>query len=315
MPLEPITPFEPIQTETIPAGNNWIAQVKWDGVRMLTYHDGNKTQLINRKKNDRTRQYPEFARLERYCSASSVILDGEMIAFDSQKPSFHEIMKRDSLRKELSIQLAIEQTPVTYMVFDVLYWNGSWVTDKPLGERQEILAQIMLPEPNVQIVQNVSDPHSLYDVMKQHHMEGIVCKDLTSTYLPSGKDARWQKLKIFHDLYAAIGGVTLRDGVVNAVLLGLFDDAGRLVYIGHAGTGKLTQRDWRDLTERIKPLLLDSMPFANQPERKKDTLWLKPELIAKVQFMEWTSGLTMRQPSIQAFVDGSLADCTWKQIN
>lgn len=50
MPLEPITPFEPIQTETIPAGSNWIAQVKWDGVRMLTYHDGNKTQLINRKR-------------------------------------------------------------------------------------------------------------------------------------------------------------------------------------------------------------------------------------------------------------------------
>ncbi|MDR7315880.1 ATP-dependent DNA ligase [Brevibacillus nitrificans] len=75
MKLEPILPFEPISTDTIPSGDNWVAQIKWDGVRMLTYFDGNEVRLVNRKLNDRTVQYPEFLDLSRYCHATSVILD------------------------------------------------------------------------------------------------------------------------------------------------------------------------------------------------------------------------------------------------
>ena len=93
MDLKPVAPFEPIRSETIPQGENWVAQVKWDGVRMLTYRDGRETRLINRKGNDRTAQYPEFIDVPSYCRASSVILDGEMIALSGGKPSFHEIMR------------------------------------------------------------------------------------------------------------------------------------------------------------------------------------------------------------------------------
>ncbi|RNB88033.1 DNA ligase [Brevibacillus nitrificans] len=313
MKIEPITPFEPILTESLPTGDNWVAQIKWDGVRMLTYFDGNEVRLINRKLNDRTLQYPEFLDLSRYCHATSVILDGEIIAFDSNKPSFHEIMKRDRIRKKQSIPLAVNQTPVTYMFFDVLFLNGSWVTEKPLRERQELLEQIITPLSNVQVVQNFQDAHGLYEVMKQHQMEGIVCKDLSSSYLMKGKDKRWQKKKIFHDLLAVVGGVTLRDGIVNAVLLGLYDESGNFIYIGHAGGGKLTNQDWRALTETIKPLVTTERPFHNQPERGKDAIWIKPKLVMKVQFMEWTTGLTMRHPTIQAIVNASLLDCTFSQ--
>jgi len=314
MKMEPIIPFEPIRTDLIPSGPDWVAQIKWDGVRMLTYYDGNEVRLLNRKMNDRSSQYPEFLKISRYCSASSVILDGEIIAFDSSKPSFHEIMKRDSLRKKQSIAPAVKQTPVHYMIFDVLYLNGAWVTDKTLHERQEILEQMITPHPDVQVVQNFSDSQGLYEVMKQHQMEGIVCKDLRSPYLIKGKDKRWQKKKIFRDLFAVAGGVTLRDGIVNAVLLGLYDDSGKLIYIGHAGTGKLTNQDWLALTERIKSLATARKPFHNQPERMRDAIWIKPALVMKVQFMEWTPGFTMRHPSIQAIVDGSLSECAFTQI-
>ncbi|MDR7319687.1 bifunctional non-homologous end joining protein LigD [Brevibacillus nitrificans] len=222
-------------------------------------------------------------------------------------------MKRDRIRKKQSIPLAVNRTPVTYMFFDVLFHNGSWVTDKPLRERQEILEQIITPLPNVQVVQNFHDAHGLYEVMKQHQMEGIVCKDLSSPYLVKGKDKRWQKKKIFHDLLAVVGGVTLRDGIANAVLLGLYDESGNFIYIGHAGGGKLTNQDWRALTQTIQPLMTTSRPFHNQPERVKDAIWVKPQLIMKIQFMEWTAGFTMRHPSIQAIVDGALADCTFSQ--
>ena len=103
MELKPVFPFEPISTETIPTAADWIAQIKWDGVRMLTYYDGNEVRLWNRRCHERTEQYPELLDIRSYCKVSSIILDGEIIAFDDKKPTFHEIMKRESLRKNKAL--------------------------------------------------------------------------------------------------------------------------------------------------------------------------------------------------------------------
>lgn len=276
---------------------------------MLAYYEGKTLRLVNRKLNDRTRQYPELSDPRRYCSAASFILDGEMIAFDHQRPSFPEIMKRDSLRKEQSIDRAVKQIPVVYMVYDILYCNGSWVTEQKLVDRQKLLKEVLVPSETVQLVQNYYDPEMLLKIMKQHQMEGIVCKDLDSTYAIDGKDSRWQKTKLYTDLHAVIGGVTFRGQTVNALLLGVYHQ-GQLRYIGHAGTGKLKAADWQELTARIRPLVVADRPFANVPERSQDAIWVKPVFGVKVQFLEWTPGGTMRQPSIQAFVDTPAAECT-----
>ncbi|MEK8128114.1 RNA ligase family protein [Paenibacillus filicis] len=312
MELKPIIPFEPISTDTLPTSGDWIAQIKWDGVRMLTYFDGHEVRLINRKLNDRTPQYPELLDIKKFCSASSMIIDGEIIAFDQKKPSFHEVMKRDSLRKSQNIDLAVHQTPVTYMLFDILMYNDKWIMDKPLSERQKILQELIAPLPHVQITQSFTDANKLFHTIKEHNMEGIVCKDLGGTYSIGGKDKRWQKKKIFRDLHAVIGGVTTRNGIVNALLLGLYDN-NKLVYIGHAGTGKLSAEDWRTLTGQIEPMTIPARPFINEPERNKDAIWIEPKLTVKIQFMEWTPHGTMRHPSIQAFVNVQAAACTFSQ--
>lgn len=311
--LKPIIPFEPIRTDEVPTGPNWTAQVKWDGVRMLAYADGSETRLWNRRRNERSTQYPEFLDIRSYCNSSSVILDGEMIALDGGKPSFHRIMKRDRMRIPERIKLAVDLVPVTYMIFDVLYVDGQWVIDKPLAERQRLLEQIVVPGPTVQLVRNVADSAALFETMRTFGMEGIVVKDLTSKYAPAGKDGRWQKRKLYHDLYAAVGGVTFRDNIVNALLLGLYDDKGDLHYIGHAGAGKLTQADWRSLTERIAPLVVGKRPFCNLPERHRSAVWLRPQLAVRVQFLEWSPDGVMRQPIIQSFVDVGPDRCTFGQ--
>lgn len=313
MELKPIFPFEPVSTDRPPIGEQWIAQIKWDGVRMLVYWDGTETRLWNRRRNERTLQYPEFLDVKSYCRASSVILDGEMIALDHSKPSFHEIMKRDRLRTEGKIKLAIMQTPVTYMIFDVLYCDGEWVVDRPLRERQRLLEQIIAPNERVQLVGNVADAEALLNVMRGHGMEGIVCKDLNGTYAIDGKDARWQKRKLFRDLYAVVGGVTFRGRIVNALLLGLYDEQGRLFYIGHAGTGKVTQAEWGQLTKRAMEMSIAERPFVNEPERSKDAMWIRPEIVVRVQFLEWTPDGIMRHPSIQAFADLPADVCTLGQ--
>lgn len=303
MKLKPIFPFEPIRSERVPVGPNWVAQIKWDGVRMLVYFDGEEVRLWNRKRNDRSEQYPEFLDVRAYCRADSVILDGEMIALEGGKPSFHEIMKRDRLRTASKIGLAVSRVPVTYMIFDIVYCNGEWVNGKPLSERQRLLDQYVIPGERVQIVRNVPDGGALLDVMRSHGMEGIVCKDLTSPYAMDGKDARWQKIKLFRDLYAVVGGVTFRDKIVNALLLGLYDDAGRLVYIGHAGGGKVSVAEWRNITKRTETMRLAAKPFANEPERSKDAVWIRPEIVVRVQYLEWTPYSMLRHPIIQTFLE------------
>ena len=145
-------------------------------------------------------------------------------------------------------------------------------------------------------------------------MEGVVYKDLGSTYSINGKDGRWRKRKVLQDLNAVVGGVTYRDMTVNALLLGIYANDGELIYIGHAGTGKLTQKDWALLTEKANDLQISRNPFKNEPERSRDAVWLKPELTVKVEFLELTPGGTMRHPSIQAIVDMDKSECTVDQL-
>lgn len=313
MQLKPVIPFEPVRVDQIPDGDNWTAQVKWDGVRVLTYHDGKSVRLFNRRLNERTLQYPELGDIKRYCPVSSVILDGEIISLKDGKPSFHSIMKRDSIRQPDKVEPARRENPVVYMIFDILLYNGKWLTGQALSQRQEILAEIINLQEDVQIVENFADAEMLYNVIVSQDMEGIVCKDLTSTYLIKGKDMRWQKHKNYRDLVAVIGGVTLRGNLVNALLLGLYDREGRLWYVGHAGTGKLTATEWRMLTEMLQPMIINRRPFINKPDRMKSAVWVQPVFTVKVKFIEWTEGHTLRQPSIQAVIDVPPEQCTVEQ--
>ncbi|MBP1931233.1 RNA ligase family protein [Ammoniphilus resinae] len=315
MQLQPIIPFEPITTEELPDGDQWIAQVKWDGVRVLTYYDGQKVRLFNRKANERTLHYPEIADVKSFCTANSVILDGEIIALGQDgKPSFHEVMRRDGIRRMEQVKLAQRAVKITYMIFDVIFYNGQWINQRPLKERIDVLSKIIMPKDYAQLVMTYSDADALFEVIRQNGMEGIVIKDLASHYAIAGKDKRWQKKKVIKDLYAVVGGVTYRAGMVNALLLGLYDEKGQLWYIGHAGTGKLTQEDWKNITQIVEKLKIEAKPFTNIPERSKEVTWINPVITVKVNYLEWTTKGSLRQPSIQSLGNADKANCTFNQI-
>lgn len=307
--MNPIFPFEPVRADKFPVGENWIAQVKWDGVRILTYWDGNSVRLFNRKKNERTAQYPELTDIKKYCQATSVILDGEVIALEKGKPSFHKVMKRDGLRRMENLEWARRNVAINYMVFDVLFYNGQWVTSRTLEERQHLLQKILQPSEEIYSVENFPNSTSLFQAVQAQEMEGVVCKELQSAYVLGGKDSRWQKIKNYRDLQAVIGGVALRANAVNALLLGAYDPEGRLWYIGHAGSGRLTSAEWQKLTQQLLTLHQKDSPFVNQPSRLQGVLWIEPQLSVKVKFMEWTEGGTLRQPTIQALTQVPPQEC------
>ncbi|HHX49913.1 MAG TPA: DNA ligase [Clostridia bacterium] len=309
MDLIPIIPFEPENINILPQGDRWIFQVKWDGVRLLSYYDGQKVRLFNRKKNERTLQFPEFLDMKNYCFASSVILDGEIIALEKGKPSFSKVMQRDSLRLINKIEKMRINIPVTYMVFDAIYWNGKWINNESFQYRQEILGKIIKPRPNLQLVESFSDGEALWRGVVDQDLEGIVCKDLNSPYLLGGKDHRWQKLKNYKTLNAVVGGVTFRDGRVNSLLLGLYDGQGHLQYIGHAGTGRITLEQWKTFTAEVRDLIIDQCPFVETPQRSQEAFWVQPFFTVRIQYIQWTPEGVLRQPSIQSFIDYPVEKC------
>lgn len=308
--LKPVIPMEPKSSEVIPEGQGWIAQIKWDGVRILTYYDGKNIRLYNRKRHERTYHYPELKDISTYCKASSVILDGEIIALGTDgKPSFHEVMRRDGIRRIDRVEQICKTVPITYMIFDILYADSEWVNNLPLKARIELLNKIIIPRPNIQPVASHEDGAALFNIIKNYGMEGIVLKQKNSPYLIGEKKDLWLKVKNYRDLIAVVAGYTLNAGVVNALLLGLYDEQGHLWYIGHSGTGRLTKQDWRELTEALKHLRIEEHPFVNKPQRHKEAFWVRPEITVKIKYAEWTEGRSLRQPSIQAFVDAIPEEC------
>ncbi|PZE21229.1 RNA ligase family protein [Paenibacillus xerothermodurans] len=312
--MKPIVPFEPVREAAVPAGEQWIYQIKWDGVRILTYCDESGVSLYNRRLNERTKQYPELHDTESYCRAKSFILDGEVIALAADgKPSFPQVMRRDGVRRTDRVKQAQKEVPIYYMVFDILYHNGNWVHQLPLQQRLDLLSGSLTPTATVQQVTSHPNGHVLFDLMKQQGMEGIVSKRLDSTYVIGGKNDSWIKVKNYGDIIAVIGGFTLSGDTVNAVLFGLYDAQGQFWYIGHTGTGRMSKADWRALTDRLTPHVVKERPFVNKPERHNDAIWVRPLITAKVMYTDWRQqeGHMLRQPSIQAFVDVPPEECVF----
>lgn len=206
--------------------------------------------------------------------------------------------------------------PITYMVFDLLFYNGEWLIQRPLTERLELLNQVILPNASVQPVTSHDQGEALYEVIQQNGMEGIICKKKNSTYAIDSKDARWVKIKNYGDVLAVIGGFSLNGGIVNAVLLGLYDNEGNFHFIGKVGTGKLSRNDWRELTVHLHQIQAETRPFVNYHPEMKNAYWVNPTLVVKVQYTEWriNEGHTLRQPSIQSFVDISPKDCKIENV-
>lgn len=311
VPLNPLVPFEPVRWETVPQGDDWLHQVKWDGVRVLAYATGAQKRLFNRKRRERTLHYPELV-AERICNANSYVVDGEIIALDADgKPSFHAVMRRDGLRRMERVREVEREVPIVYMVFDLLYCDGTWLFERPLEDRLDILERIIEPSRNVQFVTSHSDGAALFAAVRDHGMEGIVSKRLGRSYAPNGKDDRWVKVKNYGSVKAVIGGFTLNGGTVNAVLLGLYDEQNRLRFIGKAGTGTLTRNDWRQLTDGLAAIRTAESPFADRHPDMKGAHWVRPAVVVDVRYSEWRrhEGRLLRQPSIRGFVDMAPERC------
>lgn len=299
--MEPILCSEPFDSD------NFVYQVKWDGVRMLAVIENGAIQLINKHMNHRTKQYPELQELGRALKLTNAVLDGEVVVLKGGKPSFPSVMRRDQSSKTEQIKYIQDLLPVAYMVFDLLYLNGKDLCHHSLEERQAALESIWLPQPYLHLVENFPGGTALFAAIEKMGMEGIVAKKKGSRYSPGKSHKDWLKIKCRRSLICLVGGYTLRESMINSLMLGVYQD-GKLNYVGKAATG-LTASQLELLSQHLPVLRIMQSPFENLIVRNKDYYYVKPQIAIQVEYLEWTEDLHLRSPVIKAFVDISVAQC------
>jgi len=292
---------------------DWIFEIKWDGVRTLANVSGNKVRLWARSGREISREYPELLNLADALNAQDAWVDGEIVALDAEgRSDFQQLQARMSQQKP-SAQL-IEQVPVYYYVFDLLYLNGNDLRGLPLIERKKLLREILSDDPIVRYSDHVAEKgKELYELAARRGLEGILAKKSASVY-PEKRSAAWLKIKLYQDLDALVGGWTDPRGSrehFGALLVGLYDGEG-LEFIGGVGSGFAGEVQ-KHLWDALQKRKASKSPFATAPDTREEAHWVKPELVARVRFGGWTDGRHLRQPTFLGLQeDREAKDCTFE---
>ncbi|MFC8043670.1 non-homologous end-joining DNA ligase [Nocardia sp. NPDC057353] len=293
----------------------WAVEMKWDGVRTIVRIDANGCRFTSRNARDISRSYPELgAALDAVAPDFPLVVDGEIVAPDPRTgaPSFGRLQHRMHVAAPAAGLL--EAYPVEFVVFDVLELDGESLLGKPYVERRERLAALELGGELVPVPPSWSGvrPAALLEVAAQHHLEGIVCKRLDSTYRPGRRSPTWVKTPLRRSTEAIVAGWLPGSGrfsgTFGSLVLAAHDDGGRLVHIGNVGTG-FTAAVRRSLQGQLDELARSSVPLHRAPARSAvpGVRWVDPVLVADIEFREASSS-GLRHPSWRGLRSDKTAD-------
>lgn len=288
-------------------------EIKWDGIRAILYYTTEQLIITSRNLKDVTSQYPELQQLAEMLIGQQVILDGEIIAFNKKgQPSFTLLQQRMGLNSPITIKNKMLEIPVTYIIFDILYFNQQSLLDHPYLERRRILEKLNLSGTNWQTpAYQQGSGKEILTAVSALELEGIVAKRLTSSYTPGKRSEDWLKIKNQHRQELVIGGWLpgkgQRSGGIGSLLLGYYDITSQqakkenkqqhFLYAGKVGTG-FTRDVLHKLLTLLTPLHRSTSPFIinNFP---KETIFVEPQLVGEFEFTEWTPNHTLRHPSFK----------------
>jgi bifunctional non-homologous end joining protein LigD len=289
-----------------PDDEHWGYEIKWDGVRAVAYvPETGATSIESRNLNDVTRQYPEAAAIGQALTGRSAVLDGEVVAFDEHgRPSFERLQGRMHLTGAAAIDARTRSTPIVYVVFDLLYLDGENLMRLPYTERRARLEALDLNGPSWRTpAYHTGEGAALLEASAAQGLEGIVAKRLDSSYEPGRRGGSWLKVKNTRRQELVIGGWLpgegRRHGRIGALLMGYYDhepEEPELRYVGKVGTG-FDARELERLEGLLAPLRRSTSPFAGERQPGKGAMFVDPELVAEVEFNEWTKQNMLRHPS------------------
>ncbi|MDR6484656.1 DNA ligase D [Paraburkholderia terricola] len=284
-----------------PSGGDWSYEIKFDGYRMLARIDSGEARLFTRNGHDWTSRLPALHEVLARLPVDNAWLDGEAVVLDATgRPDFNALQNAFDRRSTSEIGL---------FVFDLMYLNGRDLREQPLRVRRELPRELLdsADTPGVRYSEDfAADPASLVASACRMKLEGIIGKRAGSPYR-SGRSTDWIKLRCGLRQEFVVAGLSRVKGArtgVRSLLLGVFEPDGSLRY---AGSVKATFRSDAAsvFAQRAAKLEQPAPAFYNPPapERDRMHIWLRPEIVAEVSFLEWTPGGELRHATFIAFRD------------
>jgi bifunctional non-homologous end joining protein LigD len=288
----------------------WAYEMKWDGLRAIAIIRSGKVTLYSRTGRDVTATYPELAGLASAAGEHDVVLDGEIVAFGGGEwPSFEALQQRMNVSAASQVRRLAAEIPVTYLAFDILSVDGSSLTDQPYTRRRAQLDELAVDGPRWQTPPAFIGIRGadVQAVSKQHDLEGVMAKRLTSRYEAGRRSSSWRKIKNRHRQEFVVGGWKPGDGVrtdqIGSLMVGVYGPDG-FTFAGHVGTG-FTRKTLNTLMARLAPLRRATSPFgATIPhDQARGAVWTEPELVIEAEFALWTTSGRLRAAAFQGIRD------------
>jgi DNA ligase D-like protein (predicted ligase) len=288
--LKFLEPMYARSVQKLPDGREWRYEIKFDGYRCLAGRSQKGVTLWSRRENLFTKQFPRIVRACEQLKPDTLI-DGEVVALDETgRPSFNLLQHHRS-----------KASAIQYYAFDLIIYRGKSLRNVPLETRQQLLSETLRDVDSGDGLLRLSevfasDPVDLVAAAKDLGFEGIVAKRKDSYYESGKRSGAWLKYRINRGQEFVIGGYT-PDNPFDALIVGYYE-GNKLYYVAKVRNG-FVPRVRREVYQKFKGLETDACPFTNLPEKKrtqwaltkeemKNCTWLKPELVAQIEFAEWT---------------------------
>jgi bifunctional non-homologous end joining protein LigD len=289
--LKFLQPMAARVVDSLPEGDDWMYEVKFDGYRALVIKDGRQVRIRSRNNKDLTHTYPSIATAAAKLRADRDMVDGEIVALDANgRPSFQALQHRG----------AHPGHTIVFYAFDLLHCNDDDLTGAPLVRRRERLPLVLNDSGILLSIELPGTAQQVVDAVTALGLEGVVAKRKSSTYTPGERTNAWVKLKLDRQQEFVIGGYRPGPNGLDAILVGCYSGK-HLCFAAKVRAG-FTPHVRRDVFAQLKRLHISSCPFDDlpssktshwgggvTPEEMKELQWVKPQLVAQVRFVEWTA--------------------------
>jgi bifunctional non-homologous end joining protein LigD len=294
-----IEPMLSGSTDKPPVGDNYIHEMKWDGIRALISLEDGQIKIRSRNQNDITQKFPELLQADKAFRATCGLFDAEIVCLDKTgKPDFKKVIHRLMSHGETTIQKLSKSSPVYCYIFDCLYLDGRSLINEPLIKRKEWLKDAIKSDTPYRLSEIVEDGVGLFEAAKLHEVEGIMSKLRDGKYLPGKRSDLWVKVKVRNTVDCVIIGYNEGKGDRKSTFGGLHiaERVGdELTYRGKVGTG-FDDATIKEIFKYLKGLKETKKPIPGKVMDEKTSQWVEPRLIAEISYAKITTDKMFREP-------------------
>jgi DNA ligase D-like protein (predicted ligase) len=282
-----------------PASDEYVYEVKWDGIRAMIYVEDGKVRLMSRNQNDITKQFPELLVGDKAFRSNCGVFDAEIICVDSAgRPDFKKVINRLMATGETNIEKMQRNNPAYCYVFDCLYMDGRSLINETLMKRREFLLDSIRSDTPYRVSEVIEDGQSLFEAAKEHNLEGIMAKMKTGKYFPGKRSEGWIKIKVRNTADVVVIGYNTGKGNRATAFGGLHiaeKKGDELIYRGKVGTG-FNDKTIQEIFEDVKKLKETKKPIPQKVLDEKSSTWVEPKLYVEVSYASLTRDKIFREP-------------------